>query len=168
MARLEKISVLVVNGNERMTQILRTALKAYGMGRVDEAFSLDEARVLYQSNPYDIVMTDVHLGFEAGFDLVRWLRGDDGTGPGPFTPVIVASASTEIKTVMTCVQSGADDFVTLPLSPATLFKHIERLIFKPHRYVSVPGYFGPSRRRRIDNGYMGLERRRRPPLDLRS
>ncbi len=160
MAHLDRISVLVVNGNPHLAQLLRAALRGYGLGRVDEAFSLDAARVLYQTHRYDLVVTDVHVGKEMGFDLVRWLRGDCGTGPGPFTPVIMASAATEMKVVMTCVESGADDFVTLPLSAKTLFQHIERLIFKPHRYVSAPGYFGPTRRRRADPAYYGANRRK--------
>ncbi len=160
MSPLEHLNILVVNANGNMTRLLRTVLKAYGMGRVDEARSLNEARILFQLSNYDIVVTDVFVGREDGFDLVRWLRGDDdGLGKGPFTPVIVASAASEKRTVMLSVNSGVDEFVTLPLSPRTLFKRIEKLIFKPHAYIRVAGYFGPCRRRRDDPQYTGPERR---------
>lgn len=158
-AHLEHLNILVVNANTNMTRLLRTVLKAYGMGRVDEARNLQEARTLFQLSGYDIIVTDVHVGHERGFDLVQWLRGDDGRGVGPFTPVIVASAASELRTVMMSVTSGADEFVTLPLSPRTLFRRIEKLIFKPHSYIRAPGYFGPCRRRRVDENYAGPERR---------
>ncbi len=159
MSPLEHLNILVVNANGNMTRLLRTVLKAYGLGRVDEAHSLSEARIMFQLSTYDIVVTDVHVGHEQGFDLVHWLRGDNGMGNGPFTPVIIASAASERKTVMMSVNSGVDEFVTLPLSPRTLFKRIEKLIFKPHAYIRAPGYFGPCRRRREDAQYAGEERR---------
>lgn len=159
MAKLEHLSILVVYSNHNLIRLLREVLKAYGMGRVDHARSLDEARALFQVNSYDMVVTDVYLGQDSGLQLVRWLRGEDGAGAAPFTPVIVASAAAEKRTVLHCVTSGADEFVTLPLSPRTLFQRIEKLIFKPHSYVRAPGYFGPCRRRRVDENYAGPERR---------
>ena len=159
MSQLKNLSVLVVNTNENMAHILRTALRAYGLGRVDEVHSLHEARNPFQRYPYDIVLTDVVVGRESGFDLVRWLRGEGDESGGTMTPVIVASASCELRTVLTSVHTGADEFITLPLSPKSLFKRIEKLIFHPHRYIRAPGYFGPDRRRRQDPSYAGPERR---------
>lgn len=159
MPGLIDLSILIVNANLNHIRLLRTVLKAYGLGRVDEARSLQEARGMLKLGSYDLVIIDVYVGHENGLDLITWMRGTDGRGPAAYTPVIVATAMADKEMVLASITAGADEFVTMPLSPKTLFEHIEKVIFRPHVYINASGYYGPDRRRSHDPLYVGQERR---------
>lgn len=159
MPGLMDLNVLVVNGNTNHIRLLRTVLKAFGLGRVDEARSLAEGRGMIKMASYDLVILDIYVGNENGLGFIQWMRGVDGRGPAAHTPVIVASAMADKDMVIAAIAAGADEFVTLPLSPKTMLEHIEKIIFRPHPYINAPGYYGPCRRRSVDASYTGEERR---------
>src|SRR5204863_7644513 len=53
--------------------VLQQALEFFGAG-VAVAGSVEDARERIQAVPPDVVVTDIELGRETGFDLVAWLR----------------------------------------------------------------------------------------------
>jgi DNA-binding response OmpR family regulator len=159
MPGLMDLNILVVNGNTNHIRLLRTVLKAFGLGRVDEARSLTEGRGKIKMASFDLVIIDMYVGNENGLSFIQWMRGVDGRGPAAYTPVIVASAMADKDMVIAAIAAGADEFVTLPLSPKTMLEHIEKIIFRPHPHINAPGYYGPCRRRNVDPSYAGEERR---------
>src|SRR5205814_5065399 len=72
-APLRGLEVLVVEDEPPARDVLQQALEFFGAG-VAVAGSVEDARERIQAVPPDVVVTDIELGRETGFDLVAWLR----------------------------------------------------------------------------------------------
>ena len=72
-------TVLVVDDSDSMRLLCRVNLEIEGY-RVLEAATLAEAEALLAAEPVDVVLLDVHVGDENGYDLLDRLRGKPGVG----------------------------------------------------------------------------------------
>lgn len=83
------LRLLLVDDDDGVRLVTRVSLeRAVGI-HVDEAASITEARELLRSHRYRVILVDVRLRGESGWDLIDWMR----TSPGCTTiPVILFSA----------------------------------------------------------------------------
>lgn len=65
--------VLVVEDEPRLRQVLVRYLQQRGH-QVAEAASAAQARTCLERQPVDIVLLDINLGEETGWDVLRWLQ----------------------------------------------------------------------------------------------
>ncbi len=115
------MQILVVEDDVRLAQALAQILQdnAYQVDVVhDGASGLDYA----ESGIYDIVILDVMLPKMNGFDVVTALRRKNID-----TPVLMLTARTTVPDKITGFDSGADDYMTKPFSPAELLAHLRAL-----------------------------------------
>ena len=75
-----------------------------------------------QSGIYDVVILDVMLPKMNGFDVVAELRRS-----GVSTPVLMLTARDSVPDKIAGLDSGADDYMTKPFSPAELLAHLRAL-----------------------------------------
>ncbi len=80
--RFERLKVLVVDDHSINRLIVRQALESWG-AFVDEAESADQAEELLrrareQQAPYDVLIVDKMMPSRDGFDLVRFMRQEEG------------------------------------------------------------------------------------------
>src|SRR5206468_11147810 len=86
-------SILVVDDDRRVVELLSIALGAYGY-RVLQALDGDEAlRVALRERP-DLVVLDVRLPRKSGFEVCERLRQDPDD---PHVPIIMVSAAAETE-----------------------------------------------------------------------
>ena len=117
-------SILVVDDDRRVVELLTIALTAYGF-RVIQAGDGDEAlRVAAREHP-DLVVLDVRLPKRSGFEVCEQLRKDPDD---PQVPIILVSAAAETEARLQGLGRGADDFVAKPFSPKELIARIKRLL----------------------------------------
>jgi DNA-binding NarL/FixJ family response regulator len=64
---------LVVDDNQRFLDAARRSLERQGLHAVDTALDIDSALEAVATGRPDVVLVDVSLGQESGFDLVRRL-----------------------------------------------------------------------------------------------
>ena len=98
---LDRISIMVVEDNEYMLDILVNSIKRMGFPRVQRCKNGKEA-VDYLKltskgfssavEPIDIVITDLIMSPVSGVNLLQWLR-DDKASPNRFMPVIMLSGA---------------------------------------------------------------------------
>ncbi len=117
----------------------------------------DALRELNYSAP-DFIITDYKMAPINGLELIRRIRSDS-KNPNRFVPIILLTAYTERKLVLSAhSHAGADAVLAKPLSVDKLYSCIVSLGRHPRPFVKAKDYFGPDRRLR-DRPFEGLDKR---------
>jgi len=106
----ENFTVLVVDDEEAMREVLRQRLASWG-AKVLVAGDGAEARRQLQATGVDAVVTDVMLPDVSGIELLRELRGE-----APGLPVVVITAHGTVDLAVDAMKDGAQDFLTKPIN----------------------------------------------------
>ena len=114
----ESITVLVVDDDPAIRLLCRVNLELDGC-TVVEAGGLNEAREVLEHSTVDVVLLDVHVGRDSGFDLLRELRERS-----PQTPVALLTGSSELDTVD---PERADAVIPKPFRLETLTSTVRTL-----------------------------------------
>ncbi|MFL5926570.1 MAG: response regulator transcription factor [Gaiellaceae bacterium] len=112
--------ILVVAGEPRTTLVLDRALTESGHG-VDSASDGPRALELAASGAYRLVLLDLALPGEEGTDVLRRMMA-----ARPEQEVMVLSAQSEVETKVRCLDIGAVDYVTKPVTLAELLARVRR------------------------------------------
>ena len=166
---LDRISIMVVEDNEYMLDIMVNSLKRMGFARIQKMKNGKEA-VEYLKltskgfsaavEPIDIVISDFIMSPVSGVHLLQWLR-DDKQSPSRFMPFIMLSGAADRVNVEESRDHGVNDFMAKPFSVENIYKVLQRIIDNPRQFVTTQTYFGPDRRRSNKAGPpKGQERRK--------
>ncbi len=127
--------LLVVDDDRRIRELLRRYLAGSGF-RVTIAGDAAEARGKLASMEFDLVVLDVMMPGENGFDLTRALRKTSRT------PILLLTAMAESEDRITGLERGADDYLAKPFEPRELVLRIRNILQRvpvaapdAHRYV---------------------------------
>ncbi len=113
----KQASILVVDDEDAMRNVLVITLRSLGYPNIFEARDGAAALAVLRSRPFDLLVADIQMPVMDGFGLLNVLKDD------PFLrhlPVIVASGMNEIAAVVRCIELGAEDFLTKPVNPTLL------------------------------------------------
>jgi len=116
--------VLIVEDEAALITLLRYNLEREGFD-VSEARDGDEALVVIDESPPDLILLDWMLPLTSGIEVCRQIRRKPETKS---TPVIMLTARGEEADQLRGLDSGADDYVTKPFSPAELLARIRALL----------------------------------------
>ena len=119
-----KPKILLVEDEAALVTLLRYNLEREGYD-VAEAVDGDEALLLVEETPPDLILLDWMLPMTSGIEVCRQLRRKPETR---LTPIIMLTARGEEGDKVRGLDSGADDYVTKPFSPAELLARIRSLI----------------------------------------
>jgi CheY-like chemotaxis protein len=155
---LNRIKFLIVDDNAHAINLVKAMLRGFGTDRLDDAQTIEAAKLRMKANPADIVILDYMMGQEEGVTFARWLRTDPDS-PNQFVPIILLTGHADMTRVMKARDAGVNEFCIKPVTPADLMKRIGWVINQPRPFVRSNTYFGPDRRRRDDPKYPGPERR---------
>ncbi|KAM3093337.1 response regulator transcription factor [Phormidesmis sp. 146-12] len=117
-------TVLVVEDSVTEMQILTSYLKSAGLSVVS-AQSGEEAQVKLNGAKPDLIVLDVILPGQSGFELCRELKADPNTSKIPV--VICSTKDTEVDK-MWGNMLGANAYIPKPVDPVELLKTIRQLI----------------------------------------
>lgn len=123
---LAGISVLVVDDDAALREELGEYLQTHGM-RVDEAADIVGARHRLQLKKFDLILLDLWLGSENGFDLLRELRAT------PEIPCIMMTAQDDITDKIVGLELGADDYLFKPVNMRELLARARSLLRRAGR-----------------------------------
>lgn len=155
-----RISVLVAEHNSYMRLTMRSILRTFNIGQVDETGDLDDAWLLFQTRQPDVVFADWAPNFD-GMSLLKRIRRDPESS-NPFAPVVVVTSLTEQEHVLTARDLGMTEFLAKPFSPKLIFMRLQIIAERPRSFVRAGEFFGPDRRRRE----IGVELDRRAINDM--
>ena len=114
-------TVLIVEDERAIVEILKFNLKREGYETL-EALDGETGLLLAQTKDPDLILLDVMLPKMSGFDICKTLRGENRT-----TPIIMLTAREEEMDKVFGLETGADDYMTKPFSPAELTARIDAL-----------------------------------------
>lgn len=119
-----KKQVLCVEDEVAIRSMIRFALEREGY-LVTEAGDSTSARNLIASSPPDIILVDWMLPDVSGIELIRRLRSDELTSD---IPIIMLTAKSTEEDMIQGLDTGADDYLTKPVSMKNLSARIKALL----------------------------------------
>ena len=116
--------VLVVEDEDALVTLLRYNLEREGF-RIAQASDGEEALMLAREEAPDLVLLDWMLPLMSGIEVCRQLKRAPETRN---TPIIMLTARREETDKVRGLDSGADDYITKPFSPAELIARMRAVL----------------------------------------
>lgn len=117
-----RATILVVDDTLANHELMRSILEPFGY-TVITANSVREALELARAHPPDLIVSDMHMPDQTGFDLLRALHADAELR-GIKTVVHSATLRSEIDR-REALRLGAVAVITRPMDPMTILKELE-------------------------------------------
>jgi two-component system phosphate regulon response regulator OmpR len=118
--------ILLVDDDRRIRDLLSRFLAGEGY-RVTTAMSAADARAKLNGLHFDLLILDVMMPGETGFDLARFIRQSSTV------PIVMLTARHEAEARIEGLQIGADDYVAKPFEPRELALRIGNILKRTAR-----------------------------------
>jgi two-component system phosphate regulon response regulator OmpR len=118
---LQDPHLLVVDDDERLRALLQRYLSSNGF-RVSAAANAADARALMKSMAFDLLILDVMMPGESGFDLTKSVRVNSSV------PILMLTAKGEAEDRIKGLEQGADDYLAKPFEPRELLLRVNALL----------------------------------------
>ncbi|AJY75700.1 diguanylate cyclase [Paenibacillus beijingensis] len=116
--------LLVIDDDDVLRSYLRSRLELDGY-TVMEAADVESAKKLLREWKFDLVMLDLMMSPQSGYDLFEYLKEDATL---KWLPLIVLSGREDLQDKVQCFYLGADDYVTKPFQYEELSARIYGLL----------------------------------------
>jgi diguanylate cyclase (GGDEF)-like protein len=150
--------ILVVEDDEALRSNLVKGLQSDGY-EVDGVHNNDNAKLKLYENKYDLILLNLRMYPQSGYDLFYFLKEDPTL---KWLPLIVLSGETDLQDKVRCLQMGADDYLTKPFQYEELAARIYSLLRRTKIFAKMAfrdPLTGIFNRRYFDN-QMQLELKR--------
>lgn len=127
-----QVSVLVVDDSAESIELIRRNLESIGY-RVYAASSVRSALALLESLAVDLVITDLKMPEENGFELVRHVS-ENFKGVG----ILVITGFPSIEGAIESIRIGAEEYLVKSFTDKELFAAVQRVLQKTHRNTRKP------------------------------
>jgi len=117
--------VLVCEDDVVVAKVIQVALeheKVEGVYVKDGDRALD----LLRKNTFDLIITDIHMPYYKGDDVLRLVREEQRKD----TPIIMISSDNEEEVISLALRSGVNEFISKPLDA-------DKLAVKLKKYIPV-------------------------------
>jgi two-component system phosphate regulon response regulator OmpR len=123
--------LLVVDDDRRIRDLLSRFLHAEGY-RVTTANNAAEARAKLDGLSFDLLILDVMMPGETGFDFAKALRETSAV------PILMLTARDEAESRIRGLQLGADDYLAKPFEPRELSLRIANILKRAQPVAAPP------------------------------
>ena len=122
---MEKIKyhILVVDDDNRIRELVKEYLNENGF-IVSTGNSAEEAKIRLEYFKFDLIVLDVMMPGQNGFDFTKEIKRNSNT------PVILLTAKSEVDNRIEGLELGADDYLGKPFEPKELLLRIKNIIKK--------------------------------------
>jgi two-component system, OmpR family, phosphate regulon response regulator OmpR len=131
--------LLVVDDDRRIRDLLSRFLAEEGY-RVSTAETAKDARAKLNGLSFDLLILDVMMPGESGFDLAKSIRGQSDV------PILMLTARDAAESRIKGLEMGADDYLSKPFEPRELSLRIANILKRTQPAASSPAEsvsFGP-------------------------
>jgi len=118
---MAKEKILVVDDERNIVELVKYNLEKEGYDVVSAFDGLEAINLAKQERP-DLIILDIMLPGQGGFDVCRTLRKESRV------PIIMATAKGEEIDKILGLELGADDYVTKPFSPRELVARVKAIL----------------------------------------
>jgi two-component system cell cycle response regulator len=123
----ERGVILILDDSPSNLSVLRSILEPFGY-RVIAADGVEQALALARHHAPDLIVSDVHVRKESGYDFIRAVKADPQLRPIPF--MFLSSTLWGQKDRRIGLDLGADSFILRPIEPQALLAEIESCLQK--------------------------------------
>ena len=130
----KKLHILIVDDDDR----IRSLLKDYLTGNhyiVSTAENAEQAKLKLEYLRFDIIILDVMMPGQSGFDLTKDLKKSINV------PIILLTAKGEVENRIKGLEIGADDYLGKPFEPKELLLRIKNIIKNRNKINLSSKYF---------------------------
>ncbi len=113
----KQMKILIVDDFSTMRRILRGILRQLGLENFVEAENGAEALKMVQEGGIDFVVSDWNMPVMDGLDLLKNIRGGEGSKN---IPVLMVTAEALKGSVVEAIKAGANNYVVKPFTPDLL------------------------------------------------
>jgi two-component system phosphate regulon response regulator OmpR len=131
--------LLIVDDDRRIRDLLSRFLSGEGY-RVTTADTAADARAKLKSLSFDLLILDVMMPGESGFDFAKALRGTSTV------PILMLTARDAAESRIKGLEMGADDYLSKPFEPRELSLRIANILKRAQPAAASPAEsvrFGP-------------------------
>jgi len=123
--------LLVVDDDRRIRNLLSRFLSTEGY-RISTADSAADARAKLQSLSFDLLILDVMMPGETGFEFAKDIRQSSAV------PILMLTARDETESRITGLEIGADDYVSKPFEPRELSLRVASILRRAKPAAAPP------------------------------
>ena len=114
-------NILIIDDDKQIRELLQTFLQKQGW-HVVSASNSEQARQILKTIKPDLIILDVMMPKESGFEFLEKLRVNNNT------PVLMLTAKIELDDKVEGLLKGADDYLTKPFEPDELLLRIRAIL----------------------------------------
>ena len=119
---MEKKKILIADDEERIVKLVSDFLTASGYEVLSAADGRQALDIFSRHSDIDLAIIDIMMPEIDGWALTKEIRKTSNM------PIIMLSARAEEFDLLTGFESGIDEYVTKPFSPAVLVKRVEAIL----------------------------------------
>ena len=116
-------SILIVDDEQDMSQLLRRSLQPELNCRIETASSGRQALQMLSSDRFDLVLADIKMPEMDGLELLEKIKSTH-----PDLTVVMMTAYGTVETAVQAMRDGAYDFVTKPFDHEALVVRLEKAL----------------------------------------
>lgn len=136
---------ILVDRDHFTRDLVAHMLRGFGMDSPMLVDNSGAAKAQMKHCCFDLCIVEAMLPDASGAEFIRWIR-QENKAPVRFTPVMVLTGYTQLRTVAETRDAGANIVVRKPVSPKILFERIAWLARVSRSFVETASYVGPDRR----------------------
>ena len=131
-----KKHVLIVDDDNRIRDLLKKYLNENNY-IVSTSENAEDAKVKLTQFKFDIVVLDVMMPGQDGYELTKEVKKDNSV------PIILLTAKGEVENRIKGLELGADDYISKPFEPKELLLRIKNIIDKDNKIdLNVKHFIG--------------------------
>ena len=141
--------ILIVDDDLQVTSFLKRFFNKHGYA-AETAATAEGMFECLEGGPFDLIVLDLILPDEDGFEAARRLRTTTET------PIIMLTARDEIFDRIVGLELGADDYMTKPYEPRELLARVRSVLRRYNGAKSAPQASTDTNRLRFDDFELDL------------
>jgi two-component system, chemotaxis family, chemotaxis protein CheY len=143
---LQRLNILIVDGNAHMRRVTRTMLTNLGAKSVIEAPDGLAALESIRTCDPDVMLLDWDMPVLSGLEVMRIVRSP-GVFPRPNLPIIMLTNRGHRSAVLQALREGAHEFLVKPTSAKALRDRLTSIALKPRPMMRLGAFYVPEPRR---------------------
>lgn len=164
-ALLQKVTVLVVDPDPPIANIIKHVLGNLGFGNIIIEHDSKAAMQIFAESTIDFIITDFDTDPpENGESFISFVRNSPES-PNPYVPIILLTGHTERQDIEQARDQGVTEIAAKPFTAKTLADRVIRIIENPRSFIITKRYTGPDRRRKEEEPPAGQTRRKSDAAD---
>lgn len=126
------LNLLVVDDDLEASSMLRIILADHG-ATVRTASGYEEALVIIEAFPIDVLVSDIGMPGKDGYDLIREVRRRESVATGRRLPAVALTAFAQQKDQQAALAAGFDAHCAKPLQPMRLVRSVCEIVGRETR-----------------------------------